>query len=104
MQMKAERKPLERIANKANRVNLKHKRKQNLIKKGIELNKVFEMDVLIVLRDRDTGRYSQYTSGDKVSGHFSLERAMRELENLKKAGMQLKLYDDDDFAKLNKWP
>ena len=56
--MKGQKKQLEPLANKNNRVNLKHKRKQNLIKKGIELNKVFEMDVLIVLRDRDTGRFS----------------------------------------------
>ena len=83
---------------------MKHKRKQNLIKKAIELNKVFEMDVLIVMRDRDTGKWSQYTSGDKTSGHFSLERVTMELDNLRKAGTELKLYDDDDFAKLNKWP
>ena len=68
------------------------------------MNKVFEMDVLIVLRDRDTGKLSQYTSGDKISGHFSLEEVARELENLKGAGTKLKFYDDDDFEKLNKWP
>ena len=48
---------------KIKRLNLKGKRKRNLIKKAIELSKMLDMDTLIVFRDIDTGKITQYNSG-----------------------------------------
>lgn len=42
------------------RLNLKGKRKKNLVKKAIEVSTMLEMDVCIVMRCRDTGRVSLY--------------------------------------------
>lgn len=96
---------LTRCQNKANRVNLKHKRKKNLIKKAIELDKVFDMDVLIVLKDRDTGKFSIFESGNDQMGQFSLEKAAQEIESLKASTKQMiKKFDHNDYTDLNKWP
>lgn len=47
------------------RLNLKGKRKKNIVKKAIEISTMLEMDVLLVMRCRDTGRISQYASEQK---------------------------------------
>ena len=62
-------------ADKKRRINLKNKRVKNYIKKGIELAAMLSMDVYVVLKDRDTDRVSEYTSGDSSQGHFGMERA-----------------------------
>lgn len=90
----------ERIENKARRVNLKCKRKRNIIKKAIELNKMLEMSVYMVLFDRDTGKYFQYASGDARVGHFNLEKVRMELDQLRDVGKELRCFDDDDFERL----
>ena len=54
---------LPRCDDKIKRLNLKGKRKRNLIKKAIELSQMLEMDMLIVFRDLDTGKITQYNSG-----------------------------------------
>ena len=53
---------------------MKHKRKRNLIKKAIELSVVMDMDIYMVLRDRDTGKYSQYTSATQSGGLFTIDK------------------------------
>ena len=45
---------LARCQNKERRVNLKSKRKRNLIKKAIELSKMLDMNIFIVFQDLDT--------------------------------------------------
>lgn len=89
-----------RIQNKERRVNLKCKRKRNLIKKAIELNKMLDMSIFMVMLDRDTGKYFQYSSGDERTGHFDLERVCMELNQVMGDIKKLKVYDDDDFNKL----
>ena len=54
---------LSRCDDKIKRLNLKGKRKKNLIKKAIELSQMLDMDMLIVFRDIDTGKITQYNSG-----------------------------------------
>ena len=52
-----------RCTNKPKRLNLKSKRKRNLIKKAIELSQMLDMDILMVLKCRDTGKVTVYESG-----------------------------------------
>lgn len=93
---------LARCLDKARRQNLKQKRKRNLIKKAIELTRKLDMDIHMVLKDRDTNRLSQYSSGDQIRGHFTLEQAIKDLKETKDTGRKkVRLYDDDDYQKLN---
>ena len=89
--------PLARCQNKARRVNLKSKRKRNLIKKAIELSKMLDMDMLMVFKDHDTGKVSQYTSGDKKTGRYTLDKAVKDMEEHKAAMKLVKTLDDDDY-------
>ena len=70
---------LQRCANKDRRVNLKSKRKRNLIKKAIELTKMLDMKMFIVFKDLDTHKLSIYNSGDKLQGHFNLASVQQEI-------------------------
>lgn len=79
---------------------MKNKRVKNYIKKGIELAAMLDMDVYLVLNDKDQGRVSQYCSGDTQKGHFTLEKATKFLENFKQSGGQLRLFDDNDYNKV----
>ena len=54
---------LPRCTIKTKRLNLKSKRKRNLIKKAIELSQMLDMDILMVLKCRDTGKVTVYESG-----------------------------------------
>ena len=97
---KTAKKPPARCENKAQRVNLKCKRKRNLIKKAIELTNMLDMDIVMVMRDRDTGKLTKYTSGNMIKGHFTLQKALEAIEALNDAGNKIKVFDDDDYAKL----
>lgn len=87
---------------KIKRLNLKGKRKRNLIKKAIELSKMLDMDTLIVFRDIDTGKITQYNSGQGGIGRplFTLEDAQIEIKKWKAKGRQVQRFDDTDYAKL----
>ena len=71
---------------KIRRQNLKCKRRRSLIKKGIELSKIGNMDVLMIMKDHDTGRIIQYNSGDKSRGAFVYNEAGKALKTLKAKG------------------
>lgn len=68
---------IEKCSDKKRRINLKNKRVKNYIKKGIELAAMLDMDVYLVLNDKDQNRVSQYTSGDVHQGHFTLDKATK---------------------------
>lgn len=57
---------LVRCDDKKKRLNLKQKRRRNLLRKAIELTQMLDMDIVMVMKDRDTDRIAQYTSGDKT--------------------------------------
>ena len=43
---------------------MKSKRKRNLVKKGIELSKMLDMELLVVFKCKDTGKVTVYSSGE----------------------------------------
>lgn len=92
--------PPARIQDKQRRVNLKCKRKRNIIKKAIELRNMLDMDVFMIFFDRDTGKYSQYTSGNERSGRYTFEMVRAEVDAQIALGKKIRLFDDDDYAKL----
>ena len=95
---------LARCQNKERRVNLKSKRKRNLIKKSIELSKMLDMKVLILFKDLDTEKISIYNSGDQATGHFNLETALQEVQLFQDKGNVIKSFDDEDYDGLKVGP
>ena len=68
-----------------------------MIMKAIELCSMHDMQMLIIFKDLDTGKLSQYTSGDDRKGHFSLMEALREITQYRFAGKEIRTWDDDDY-------
>lgn len=91
---------LDRCQNRERRVNLKAKRKRNLVKKAIELSKKLDMRVLIVFQDKDTDKMSVYNSGDKVNGHFNLSAVQEELKRYQTRGLVVNVFDDDNYERM----
>ena len=73
---------------------------KNYVKKGIELAAMLDMDIYLVLNDKDSGKVSEYTSGNDSQGHFNLDKAIQFLEDYKRNGGVVKAYDDNDYHKL----
>ena len=90
---------LVRVQNKAKRLNLKNKRKRNLIKKAIELSEMLDMDMCIVFKDRDTDNITQYMSGGSRRELFTIERAIAEIQAWTHKQRNIKSYNDDDYNK-----
>lgn len=55
---------------------MKSKRKRNIFKKAVELEKMFDQDICVVIRDRETDKVYQFKSGNEESGYFGIEAAM----------------------------
>ena len=51
------------VQDRERRTNLKSKRKRNIVKKAIELSHMCNMDILILIRDREMDKLFQYSSG-----------------------------------------
>ena len=54
---------------------MKSKRKNNLFKKSCELEKMFDLDVCLIIRDRECNKVYQFKSGDEQIGYFDIEVA-----------------------------
>ena len=91
---------IKRCENKLKRLNLKGKRKRNLVKKAMELDKMVDMDVLIVCKCRDTGKITIYESGDHQDNKFTLHKAIAEIDAWITKGRVIKQYANHDYAKL----
>ena len=63
--MKECKRKLKQCDNRLKRQNIKQKRRRNLMKKAIELVKMLDMEINMVLKDRDTDKVWHYVSGDK---------------------------------------
>lgn len=92
-----------RIDDRLKRINLKSKRLRNLMKKGIELSQMCDLDIVIVIRDREMEKITQYCSGpdDQL---FSIEEAQRVLENEEMNGRNVKIFNDRDYNALKTKP
>ena len=49
-----------RINDRGKRINLKSKRLRNLIKKCIELSQMCDLDIAVIIRDREMNKVTQY--------------------------------------------
>jgi len=76
----ASNKSITRVSDRLKRINLKSKRKRNLIKKAIELSKMCDLDITIIIKDRELDKIIQYSSGIPESGTFTPETAMEEIK------------------------
>lgn len=80
--------------------NLRCKRRRSLLKKSIELTKNFGTNMLVIMQDKDNGKFFQYASGDKESGLFTLDKVQQELRSLDANGGTIKVYGDEDYRNL----
>ena len=79
------------------RINLKSKRLRNLIKKAIELSQMCDLDISLVMRDREMNKVTQYCSGFPEDELFTAEDAVKAIEKMKKIEKAIKLYTDNDY-------
>ena len=68
-----------------------------MVKKAIELTQMLDMEMLIIFKDLDTGKLSQYTSGDAVKGFFTIDKAIEDLKAFRAKGKVVKTFDDGDY-------
>ena len=65
---------------------------------------MLDMDLLMVFKDRDTGKITHYMSGGEAGSsgreHFTIEKVINEIQAWKKKGRIIKYYDDGDYNKL----
>ena len=93
-----------KIDNRLKRINLKSKRMRNLIKKAIELSQMCDLDISMVVRDREMEKFTMYHSGTKQKGMFTHEKAMEDLQKLSGLQRGIKIYCDDHYRLLSKVP
>ena len=53
------------IDDKLKRINLKSKRKKTLIKKAIEISQLCQVEILLVIADKEMNKMIEYNSGTK---------------------------------------
>ena len=64
------------IEDKVSRVNIKSKRKRTLLRKAIEVSQLCSLDILIVIRDKETRKIYEYNSGRQENQLFTLKKAV----------------------------
>ena len=83
------------IEDKAQRINIKSKRKRTLLRKAIEVSQLCSLDILIIIRDKETNKIIEYGSGKNDTEQFSLNEAIR----AKMSGQYLPIYYNDTSYK-----
>ena len=100
------------IPNKNKRINLKSKRTRTLFRKAIEVSRMCNLDIFILINDRDTSRVTEYNSLASASqGNqdlFSIERVNECIRRIDRHFIQLnksyKKYTDADYEALKQQP
>lgn len=94
------------IQDKAKRINLKSKRTRTLIRKAIEVSQMCNLDIHIVLKDRDFNKVIEYNSISNDGFIFTIDHAKALLDQLKVSGHRrnYKLLTDDDYENLKVHP
>ena len=64
---------IQRIDDRLSRINLKSKRMRTLIKKTIELSQLCDLDISLVVRDREMNKFIIYNSGKGDTGLFTAD-------------------------------
>lgn len=90
------------IMDKSKRINLKSKRTRTLIRKAIEVSQMCNLDVFIVLRDRDFGKVIEYNSISADGQAFTIKGAEAVLDKYKSTlhRRNFKQYTDADYENL----
>ena len=52
------------VQDKVYRINIKSKRKRTLLRKAIEISKMCQLEIHIVIKDRETQKIIEYCSGE----------------------------------------
>lgn len=86
-----------------NLVNIKNKRKRNLLKKSIALSKMCNMDITLFMHDRKYEKVYQYCSGKESTGEtFTLHKAVALLDRYSKQKKKnITVYTDENLAELS---
>lgn len=94
------------IQDKAKRINLKSKRTRTLIRKAIEVSQMCNLDIHIVLKDRDFNKVIEYNSISSDGKQFTIEAAKELLDSMKGnvRRRNFKLYTDEDYENLKAHP
>ena len=96
-----------KIADRTKRINHKSKRLRNLIKKAIELSLMCDLDISMIVRDREIGKYTKYQSGNEIpeGDVFTPEIALDGLNSAYQRNQKnLKTYTNEDYKTLMKIP
>ena len=90
------------IQDKAKRINLKSKRTRTLIRKAIEVSQMCDLDIHIVLRDREFNKVVEYNSINADGQTFSIEAAKKLIEQFTQIASKkyFRVYTDADYENL----
>jgi len=85
------------IKNSVNRNNTKCKRKTNLFKKSMQLSKLCNQDIILVIYDKELGKLYQYRSSEE----FDIDRAKMLINEADlKCGIQNETNSDQPHLKV----
>ena len=91
-----------KVDDRLKRINLKSKRMRNLIKKAIELSQMCDLDISMVVRDREMDKFTLYNSGTQTKGFFTHEEAYLGIQQFSELQKSVKMYTDDHYKILSK--
>ena len=99
----------ELIKDKNKRINLKSKRTRTLFRKAIEVSRMCNLDIFILINDRDSSRVLEYNSMHPVTQQlFGIEDAFKHATNCMNAitnqSRFCKRYTDTDYESLKQQP
>ena len=97
------------IKDKNKRINLKSKRTRTLFRKAIEVSKMCNLDIFIMINDRDSSRVLEYNSMHPVTKQlFGIEDALKHateyVNQITNQTRNYKRYTDTDYETLKQQP
>lgn len=91
------------IEDKAKRINLKSKRTRTLFRKAIEVSQMCNLDIFILMKDRDSNKVIEYASIDANHQVFTLKNVLEILDKFKdvdRMARNFRRYTDHDYEAL----
>lgn len=74
------------------------------MKKGIELSKMCDLDILMIIKDKEMDKITQYCSGEPEKGLFTFDEALKALQKEEYFDKNVKTYNDSDYNSLKTKP